>query len=85
MITSRNFPDSSDYKLYSYFQPYIKVGGDILNVIKEKDESLHILFGDVSGHGISAAMVAAMTSIAFGATTKEAIPPIKTFFLYTNF
>ncbi|EMN47365.1 stage II sporulation protein E [Leptospira interrogans str. L1207] len=71
MITSRNFPDSSDYKLYSYFQPYIKVGGDILNVIKEKDESLHILFGDVSGHGISAAMVAAMTSIAFGATTKR--------------
>ncbi len=36
-----------------------------LEIIKEKDESLHILFGDVSGHGISAAMVAAMTSIAF--------------------
>ncbi|EKR71308.1 stage II sporulation protein E [Leptospira noguchii str. 2006001870] len=71
MITTRNFPDSSDYKIYSYFQPYVKVGGDILNVIKEKDKSLHILFGDVSGHGISAAMVAAMTSIAFGAATNR--------------
>ncbi|RHX88348.1 SpoIIE family protein phosphatase [Leptospira stimsonii] len=69
MITTRDFPDSPDYKIHSHFQPYVKVGGDILNVKKEKDESLHILFGDVSGHGISAAMVAAMTSIAFGAAT----------------
>ncbi|TGL77297.1 SpoIIE family protein phosphatase [Leptospira yasudae] len=68
-ITTHDFPDSPDYKIYSHFQPYVKVGGDILNVIKEKDESLHILFGDVSGHGISAAMVAAMTSIGFGAAT----------------
>ncbi|PJZ28794.1 SpoIIE family protein phosphatase [Leptospira kmetyi] len=71
MITTRDFPDSPDYKIHSHFQPYVKVGGDILNVIKEKDDSLHILFGDVSGHGISAAMVAAMTSIAFGASTKR--------------
>ncbi|XDD50799.1 SpoIIE family protein phosphatase [Leptospira sp. WS92.C1] len=69
MITTRDFPDSPDYKIHSYFKPYVKVGGDILNVRKEKDESLHILFGDVSGHGISAAMVAAMTSIAFEAAT----------------
>ncbi|EMJ93757.1 SpoIIE family protein phosphatase [Leptospira alstonii] len=69
IITTRDFPDSPDYKIHSHFQPYVKVGGDVLNVIKEKDESLHILFGDVSGHGISAAMVAAMTSIAFGAAT----------------
>lgn len=69
MITTRDFPASPDYKIHSHFQPYVKVGGDILNVIKEKDESLHILFGDVSGHGISAAMVAAMISIAFNAAT----------------
>ncbi|WP_243401603.1 PP2C family protein-serine/threonine phosphatase, partial [Leptospira ellisii] len=69
MITTRDFPDSPHYKIHSHFQPYVKVGGDILNVKKESDESLHILFGDVSGHGISAAMVAAMTSIAFGAAT----------------
>ncbi|AVV50184.1 SpoIIE family protein phosphatase [Leptospira santarosai] len=69
MITTRDFPDSPDYKIHSYFQPYVKVGGDILKVIKEKDESLHILFGDVSGYGISAAMVAAMISIAFNAAT----------------
>ncbi|MBM9579187.1 SpoIIE family protein phosphatase [Leptospira sp. 201903070] len=69
MITTRDFPDSPEYKIHSHFQPYVKVGGDILNVKREKDDSLHILFGDVSGHGISAAMVAAMTSIAFGAAT----------------
>ncbi|TGK32411.1 serine/threonine protein phosphatase [Leptospira gomenensis] len=71
MITTRDFPDSPDYKIYSHFQPYVKVGGDILKVKKESDDSLHILFGDVSGHGISAAMVAAMTSIAFDAATKR--------------
>ncbi|EMF81976.1 stage II sporulation protein E [Leptospira weilii serovar Topaz str. LT2116] len=73
MITTREFPDSPDYKIHSHFQPYVKVGGDILKVIKEKDESLHILFGDVSGHGISAAMVAAMISIAFNAATGRSI------------
>lgn len=82
-ITTRNFPVSEKFKIFSYFRPYDRVGGDILNCTEGSDGSLEILFADVSGHGISSAMVAAMASIAFSVVSRKGSKP-KEGLLFTN-
>ncbi|PJZ67388.1 serine/threonine protein phosphatase [Leptospira wolffii] len=82
-ITTREFPISDKFKIFSYFRPYDRVGGDILNCVEGADGSLEILFADVSGHGISSAMVAAMASIAFSVVSRKGSKP-KEGLLFTN-
>ncbi|EPG64185.1 SpoIIE family protein phosphatase [Leptospira wolffii] len=82
-ITTREFPISDKFKIFSYFRPYDRVGGDILNCVEGTDGSLEILFADVSGHGISSAMVAAMASIAFSVVSRKGSKP-KEGLLFTN-
>ncbi|EQA60768.1 SpoIIE family protein phosphatase [Leptospira alexanderi] len=81
------FPESSKYKFYSHFQPFELVGGDFLRALKRSDGKLDILFADVSGHGISSAMVAGMLSISFqllietNPTPKKALEKIQSLLL----
>ncbi|WP_039948309.1 SpoIIE family protein phosphatase [Leptospira fainei] len=82
-ITTQKFPESDQYKVYSYFRPYDRVGGDVLNCTETQDGSIEVLFADVSGHGISSAMVAAMASIAFNVVSRRGSPP-KEGLLFTN-
>ncbi len=82
-ITTRNFPISDRFNIFSYFRPYDRVGGDVLNCAEGSDGSLEILFADVSGHGISSAMVAAMASIAFSVVSRKGSRP-KDGLLFTN-
>ncbi|MEI1277990.1 SpoIIE family protein phosphatase [Leptospira venezuelensis] len=82
-ITTRDFPSSDKFKIFSYFRPYDRVGGDVLNCSESPDESLEILFADVSGHGISSAMVAAMASISFNVFSRKGNKP-KEGLLFTN-
>ncbi|PJZ58854.1 SpoIIE family protein phosphatase [Leptospira barantonii] len=62
---STKFPESSRYKFHSHFQPFELVGGDFFRALQRSDGKLDIFFADVSGHGISSAMVAGMLSISF--------------------
>ncbi|PJZ26843.1 serine/threonine protein phosphatase [Leptospira hartskeerlii] len=82
-ITTRDFPSSHKFKIFSYFRPYDHVGGDVLNCSESADGSLEILFADVSGHGISSAMVAAMASISFNVFSRKGNKP-KEGLLFTN-
>jgi serine phosphatase RsbU (regulator of sigma subunit) len=63
-LISTDFPKSSLYKLTSFFQPFGKVGGDVISYL-EHDDYIDILFGDVSGHGISSAMISGMVILSF--------------------
>ncbi|MCC5813755.1 MAG: SpoIIE family protein phosphatase [Leptospira sp.] len=63
-IISLKFPESDRFKLTSYFKPYEKVGGDVISYY-DHEEFIDILFGDVSGHGISSAMVSGMVILSF--------------------
>ncbi|WP_016757022.1 SpoIIE family protein phosphatase [Leptospira santarosai] len=84
---STTFPESPKYKFYSHFQPFELVGGDFLRALKRSDGKLDVLFADVSGHGISSAMVAGMLSISFqlvietNPTPKQALEKIQTLLL----
>ncbi|MFN7609341.1 MAG: GAF domain-containing SpoIIE family protein phosphatase, partial [bacterium] len=63
-LVSLDFPNSSYYKLTSYFRPFEKVGGDIISYHMH-DDYIDLMFGDVSGHGISSAMVSGMVILSF--------------------
>ncbi|TGL63583.1 SpoIIE family protein phosphatase [Leptospira sarikeiensis] len=82
-ITTRDFPNSNEFKIFSYFRPYDRVGGDVLNCSESSDGKIDILFADVSGHGISSAMVAAMASISFNVFSRKGTKP-KEGLLFTN-
>ncbi len=43
-----------------FFEPSLKVGGDVFHIYKENDTFVSCYMLDVSGHGISAALVAVM-------------------------
>ncbi|PJZ54258.1 SpoIIE family protein phosphatase [Leptospira adleri] len=62
---STKFPESTRYKFHSHFQPFELVGGDFFRALERSDGKLDVFFADVSGHGISSAMVAGMLSISF--------------------
>ncbi|EMN27538.1 stage II sporulation protein E [Leptospira kirschneri serovar Sokoine str. RM1] len=84
---STKFPESPKFKFYSHFQPFELVGGDFLKVLQRSDGKLDAFFADVSGHGISSAMVTGMLSISFqlavetNPTPKEALEKIQSLLL----
>jgi PAS domain S-box-containing protein len=63
-LVAWSFPASPYYRIASFFRPFEKVGGDVINYHLEPD-FMELLFADVSGHGISAAMVSGMVVLAF--------------------
>lgn len=71
------FPERDDIDLYSKLRPAREVGGDLYDFFIE-DEKLHFIVGDVSGKGIPASLVMAVTcrlfrTIAYNVETPEGI------------
>jgi sigma-B regulation protein RsbU (phosphoserine phosphatase) len=55
------FPDRDDIEVAAFMEPASEVGGDLFDVFFVDDRNLFICIGDVSGHGIPAAMFMART------------------------
>ena len=53
-------PDIPMLDVEWFFQPSHKVGGDVFHIYRESDEVASAYMLDVSGHGVSAALVAVM-------------------------
>ncbi|MCR9143138.1 MAG: SpoIIE family protein phosphatase [bacterium] len=71
-LLPQSLPVVQGLRLASFYRPMDKVGGDLYDFIKMGDGSLGIFVGDVSGHGIPAALLASavkMTLEAFGTRT----------------
>ena len=71
------FPERDDVDLYARLQPAREVGGDLYDFFIE-DEKLYFIVGDVSGKGVPASLVMAVTcrlfrTIASHLTTPEGI------------
>lgn len=56
-LLPRNLPELSSLRFSWRFLPCEKVGGDLFNVLRITDDTVMAYLFDVSGHGISAAMV----------------------------
>ncbi|TGM58285.1 SpoIIE family protein phosphatase [Leptospira adleri] len=74
-LVDRTFPNSEYFRMETYFRPFEKVGGDVISTIQNEDGSVDILFADVSGHGISSAMVSGMVVISFKNSSRIGLSP----------
>ena len=63
----------------SIYIPCNEVAGDIYDVILREDGHIGILIADVSDHGVSSAMIAAMFKMVFSIYSKEHYSPAKVF------
>ncbi len=52
-----SFPEIEGLGFASRYIPCERIGGDFYNVVRLDDENVGIYFGDVAGHGVSAAMI----------------------------
>lgn len=51
------FPDNENLRISSYYRPHLEVGGDYYDYIKLNDNEVGFCIADVSGKGMSAAML----------------------------
>lgn len=57
MMLPTHFPNNPNFQIAAYYQSHQKVGGDYYDVIWLDDENVALCIADVSGKGISAAML----------------------------
>lgn len=60
-----------------FYRPYTRVGGDSLFFIPREDY-IDIFFGDISGHGLSAALMSGMVYLAFKMASESELNPAET-------
>lgn len=73
-MINRRFLDDAEFKnvKMSYiYNPCIAIGGDLLNLVMLDEEKLGILLADVTGHGITAALVTGVVKSAFTLVSQE--------------
>ena len=75
----KTVPEARGLSISYYNQPYIKVTGDYYDFIEIDENRTAIVIGDVSGHGLPAAMVLSMTSSIICALFMEKKAPAKIF------
>ncbi|MCB1192995.1 MAG: fused response regulator/phosphatase [Leptospiraceae bacterium] len=64
-IIAKDFPKLSNCNISSFFKPFNKIGGDLIAYQSQENGIIDILFGDVSGHGLSSALISGMIVLAF--------------------
>ncbi|MCW7509485.1 fused response regulator/phosphatase [Leptospira levettii] len=74
-LVTFQFPPSPLYEIYTSYKPMDLVGGDLITYDVLPSGDLDILFGDVTGHGIAAAMVSLMAIITFKTMNKSFLSP----------
>ncbi len=61
----QEFPAGSGFRGRVLFLPQGEVGGDIYDFVQPRQQSLGVFIGDVSGHGVSSALIVGMVKLAF--------------------
>ena len=70
----KSAPDSSRLAISFYNRPFLKVTGDYFDFIEIDKKNTAIVIGDISGHGLAAAMILSMTSSTIHALLREKKP-----------
>ena len=58
-------------RLSLYYRPYMKITGDIVNVMHLHDDKFLMLVGDISGHGIQSALCMSAISYSIATMTRH--------------
>src|SRR5215212_10060462 len=60
-LLPKSVPELEGYQIAAYYQPAREVGGDFYDFLQLRDGRLGLIVGDVSGKGVPAAIVMAIT------------------------
>jgi sigma-B regulation protein RsbU (phosphoserine phosphatase) len=64
-LLPRKMPDIAGLRFAYHYKPCDEIGGDLFDVIDLNDGKIVLLMYDVSGHGVSAALISVMTRTLF--------------------
>ncbi|NLW31695.1 MAG: SpoIIE family protein phosphatase [Fibrobacter sp.] len=64
-LIPRELPETANLKTSAVYIPADKIGGDLYDIIVTQRQKIAVLIFDVSGHGIPAALIAAMAKMLF--------------------
>ncbi len=70
-IIPETLPDVPGLELHARYCPMRQVGGDFYDFYRMGDAGLGVIIGDVSGHGMPAALIGSMFKIAFSIFKNE--------------
>ena len=76
-ILPREFPPSTNFRVAARYIPMTAVAGDLYDYIIADDHQVGLLIADVSGHGVPAALIAAMVKLAAASQRAVAAKPCK--------
>ncbi|MDF3821077.1 SpoIIE family protein phosphatase [Leptospira sp. 96542] len=70
-----DFGNYPGVKIESRFLPYDEIGGDLILCERPSEDCIDIFFGDISGHGISSALVSGIVAVTFKKYSKPNLSP----------
>lgn len=76
-------PMIGNIRFHSVYSPVIGIGGDYFDIIRINDRTAGIFISDVSGHGVSAALIASMVKTLIN-TAGELLKSPARLFTYIN-
>ena len=76
-ILPENFPTSTNFRVAARYMPMTSVAGDFYDYIIADDHQVGLLIADVSGHGVPAALIAAMVKLAAASQRAVAADPCR--------
>nr|WP_316621674.1 SpoIIE family protein phosphatase [uncultured Ruminococcus sp.] len=76
-ILSTNFPDNDVYAVCADMTPAAQVGGDFYDYFTVDDTRIAVVIGDVSGHGMPAALFMTLTKTLFKVYAQAGYPTDK--------
>jgi sigma-B regulation protein RsbU (phosphoserine phosphatase) len=74
-IIPKQFTGSDKFEIAGQYIPMQNLGGDYYDVYQFNENKLAFTMVDVSGHGISAALITTMAKMSFASLAKEYNPP----------
>ncbi|MGM0508359.1 MAG: SpoIIE family protein phosphatase [Fusobacteriota bacterium] len=74
-IMIKGTPEIKGFDFATKYLPSRNIGGDFLDIIKMKNNYYGLIFSDISGHGIPAALLTTMFKVYFNMYTDEIISP----------
>ena len=74
-ILPSEFPPSANFRVAARYVPMTSVAGDFYDYIIADDHQVGLLIADVSGHGVPAALIAAMVKLAAASQRAVAAKP----------
>ncbi len=74
-LLPQSFPDIEGFEFAAKYLPSLNIGGDFYDILPMNNGYWGIIFSDVSGHGIPAALLTTMFKVYFGTFADEIISP----------